>query len=148
MPADRGPWLPDREFRYVVTEFSLDPGRIARFSGYRPIWRLTVPGEDPVLVGMCALTLVEKDRVEPGETQVVHWAFVPEVQGYIEHLLRPGARAEICGAGTAPVPARDYDRVVAGGRPVHIYRSRILRGYLGWEYAHAKAQSVGENARG
>jgi len=94
--SEYGARYPKREFHRVDTEFSLDSGRQPMRSGSRPIWRLKQAGADPVLVGMCEMTLVGKDLIIPGETSKANWVFDPGVQGYIEQLVKPGDQVEIC----------------------------------------------------
>lgn len=94
--SDDGALYPKREFRSVETEFSLDPDRKLKLSGYRPLWRLPQAGADPIFVGLCEMTLVGKDAIRPGETLRADWAFVPAVQGYIEQYVKPGDVIDIC----------------------------------------------------
>jgi len=94
--SDYGAKYPKREFRRLETEFALDSGRRPMRSGSRPIWRLKQTGADPVLVGMCEMTLVGKDSILPGETSKASWIFDPGVQGYIEQLVKPGDQVEVC----------------------------------------------------
>jgi hypothetical protein len=89
---------PKREFRRVETEFSLDAGHQPMRSGSRPLWRINQEGADPILVGMCELTLVGQDSILPGETSKASWYFDPGVQGYIEQLVKPGDQIEVCEA--------------------------------------------------
>lgn len=94
--SDYGAKHPKRKFRRVDTEFSLDSGRQPMRSGSRPIWRLKQTGADPVLVGMCEMSLVGKDSILPGETSKASWVFDAGVQGYIEQLVKPGDQVEVC----------------------------------------------------
>ena len=94
--TDYGALYAKREFRSVETEFSLDPDRKLKLSGYRPLWRLPQAGTDPLFVGLCEMTLVGKDAIRPGETVRADWAFVPAVQGYIEQYVKPGDVIDIC----------------------------------------------------
>ena len=94
-PTDYGARYPKHEFRRVLTDFSLDAGRHPMGTGYRPLWRIRLNEGDPFMVGMCEMTVVGADLVQPGETCTVTWFFDPGVQGYIE-LMKPGDKAEIC----------------------------------------------------
>lgn len=48
-----------------------------------------------MLIGMCVMSVIDANAVQPGETRRVAWEFAPPAQGYIE-LLKPGDTAEIC----------------------------------------------------
>jgi hypothetical protein len=90
-------WLPSREFQQIETEFSLDEGREPRRSGYRPIWRFPQESDEPVMVGMSEMALMgEADAIQPGTTALASFIFYKGVQGYIEHLVKPGDVIEIC----------------------------------------------------
>jgi len=90
------PRLPKREFSYVEAVFTLDLGRKSKRSGYRPLWRIPRQGAEPFLVGLNEMALVDRAELMPGQTAVTKWIFLPEVQGYVEDRLKPGAVFEIC----------------------------------------------------
>ena len=75
---------PTRVFRRVVTDFSLDGERRPKASGYRGLWRFRPNGGDSVLIGMCVMSVIDANAVQPGETRRVAWEFAPPAQGYIE----------------------------------------------------------------
>lgn len=95
-----------RPFRRVRAEFSVDEDRGVRWPGYRPLWRITRKGRDPLMLGMCVLKTVDGGQIQPGETRLAEWEFWAGVQGYVEEFLRPGDEAEICDGGTAIGRAR------------------------------------------
>lgn len=94
-----GAKYPRREFEYIEAAFSLDAERAPKRSGYRPLWRLDRQGAEPLLVGMNEMTLLDQDLLQPGSTGRTKWVFVPDVQGYIEDRLSPGAVFEVCDGG-------------------------------------------------
>lgn len=85
----------ERPFRHVLTDFTLDGARLPKKSGYRPHWHFTSSDGEPLLVGMCNVTLVGTEWIQPGETRRAEWEFVPSVQGYIEELVKAGDEVEI-----------------------------------------------------
>jgi hypothetical protein len=94
--AESQPRFPKREFWYVRAEFTLDPGRKPKRSGYRPLWRIPRPGGEPYLVGLNQMELVDRSELKPGETAIANWVFFRQAQGHIEDHLKPGAVFEIC----------------------------------------------------
>jgi hypothetical protein len=98
--SDADAKYPARQFARVRTDFTLDPGRGPRRPGYRPLWRIKRGSEDPLMVGMCELALVDDGEIQPGETRRAEWAFWPGVQGYVEQYLQAGDEVDVCDGGT------------------------------------------------
>lgn len=110
------PRFPKREFWYVEAAFALDLGRKPKRSGYRPLWRIPRAGAEHYLVGLNQMELVDRPQLEPGETAVTKWIFFPQVQGWVEDHLEPGAIFEICEGNQRVGQVRIQEVVYEAGR--------------------------------